>query len=88
MEVSDEFRARLISTSTTEENIKSIVTRDYDGHKMTSRDLIESSIKPWHERVAMTGKQLIRFIQSAINRASMSDDVSMAVVKSAIRYYF
>lgn len=67
--------------------MKSVVIRDYDDYKMVSRDLIKEAITPWSLRVALTGKQLIRFARSAIDRASMSDDVSMAILKSAIRYY-
>ena len=68
--------------------MKSIIVRDYDGYKMVSCELIKLAITPWHKRVTLTGERLIRFVRSAINRASMSDDVSMAVVKSAIKYYF
>lgn len=67
--------------------MKSVVVRDCDDYKMVSRGLIKEAITPWSKRVALTGQQLIHFARSAINRASMSDDVSMCVVKSAIRYY-
>lgn len=67
--------------------MKSVVVRDYDGYKMVSRDLIKEAVTPWSLRVALTGKQLIHFAQSVINRASISNDVSMAILKSAIRYY-
>lgn len=68
--------------------MKSIVTRNYDGYKMISCELIKLAITPWQERVTITANRLIHFTQSAISRALTSDDVSMVVVKSAIRYYF
>lgn len=68
--------------------MKSIVTRNYDGYKMVSRELIKLAITSWQERVIITANRLIHFAQSAISRASISDDASMVVVKSAIRYYF
>ena len=67
--------------------MKSVVVRDYDGYRMVSRELIKSMIRPWHLRVQLTGEQLIHFVRSAINRSAISDNMSMAVLKSAIRYY-
>lgn len=67
--------------------MKSVIVRDYDGYRMMSREMIKEAITPWSKRVTKTANQLIHFARSAINRAAMSNDASMCVIKSAIRYY-